>query len=450
MSLRTRLMWSVVFALIIGLGLGGVMTIWQARQSVASEVGSAFTVGRQTLAAAIESGSPAPDPHRLIAEFDGNRHIRASLIGADGNPVASSTLAPTAEPAPAWFIGLIGVPARVEQIGLPPASLPVRAIRLETDPRNEVLEVWNSLRDTAILIAALALSAGLLMWWSITRVLRPLAALSAALHSVGAGEFEARLAADGLPETKVIATAFNRMAQDLSLAREHNRALYRQLLTAQEAERADIARDLHDDIGPLLLALNIDLAGVADRFAAGETAAVPAALGAMGETIGQAQRQIRAIVNRLRPIGLAEFGLRRAVETLVEFWQRRNPAVAFSLDLPEALETLGELADITAFRVVQEALNNALRHGKPTHIGISFRLDTPSSRDLTLQIVDDGTGGAESKPGFGLTGMQERIEAAGGRLSVVAGTERGFTVTATLPMSDRAAAAPEPITEEVP
>jgi two-component system, NarL family, sensor histidine kinase UhpB len=434
LSLRARLMASVALALVAGLGLGGAMTVWQARQSVAGEIGSAFAVGRQTAAAVLEnlasSPSPALDLRRLIAAFDGNRHIRIALIGEGGDPIAQSSLA-SADRPPKWFVRLIGVPPEIERIELPPRASPVRAVRLETDSRNEVFEVWNALRETAALIAMLALSSGLLIWWAITRVLRPLATLSAALRSVGAGEFEARLPAGALPETQVIATAFNLMAEDLSAARERNQALYRQLLTAQEAERKDLARDLHDDIGPLLLAVSIDAAAAEGMIAADAPDAVPA-LRSIGETVGEAQQHIRAIVNRLRPIGLAEFGLCRAVENLAAFWQRRHPAVSFVLELGEAFESLGESAEITAFRIVQEALNNALRHGEPSQIRITFRFEADGG--FAVEISDDGKGAADSKPGFGLIGMRERVEAAGGRLVTASEPGGGFTVTAILPL----------------
>ncbi|MEI9983159.1 MAG: LapD/MoxY N-terminal periplasmic domain-containing protein [Aliidongia sp.] len=164
---------------------------------------------------------PALDLRRLIAAFDGNRHIRIALIGEDGDPVAQSSLA-SADRAPKWFVRLIGVPPEIERIELPRSAAPIRALRLETDSRNEVSEVWNALRETAALIAMLALSSGLLIWWAITRVLRPLATLSAALRSVRRRRIRGAPAAGALPETQVIATAFNRMAQDLSAARERN------------------------------------------------------------------------------------------------------------------------------------------------------------------------------------------------------------------------------------
>jgi two-component system sensor histidine kinase UhpB len=439
LSLRARLMTAIAVALIAALGVGCVITVRQARHSVAREMGSAFAVGRQTLIAVIADLAAAPDPtadlRHLVAAFDGNRHIRVSLIGADGVPISGSALAPTSDRAPLWFVGLIGVPPRTEQLALPPIAAPFRAVRLETDPRNEVLEAWTPFRDATALIALLALGSGVLIWWSITLVLRPLATLSAALQSVGAGEFEARLPADGPPETQVIARAFNRMAQDLSAARDRNRGLYRQLLSAQEAERKEIARDLHDDIGPLLLSIIIDATAPDPDLHGGETAPAVAALRSIAKTVGEAQQHIRAIVNRLRPIGLAEFGLRRAIETLVVFWQRRHPGIIFSLDFGRHSESLDEVIDVTAFRIVQEALTNALRHGAAERIDISFRIETGAEDALILEISDDGRGATEITPGFGLTGMRERVEAAGGRLTLASTPGVGFTVTATLPMA---------------
>ncbi|MEI9983158.1 MAG: histidine kinase [Aliidongia sp.] len=167
------------------------------------------------------------------------------------------------------------------------------------------------------------------------------------------------------------------------------------MLTAQEAERKDLARDLHDDIGPLLLAVSIDAAAAEGMIAADAPDAVPA-LRSIGETVGEAQQHIRAIVNRLRPIGLAEFGLCRAVENLAAFWQRRHPAGRLRPRIGRGLRGLGRLAEITAFRIVQEALNNALRHGEPSQIRIAFRFEADGA--FAVEISDDGRGAGDSKP----------------------------------------------------
>jgi two-component system sensor histidine kinase UhpB len=440
MTLRTRLLCAVVLALLAGMILGGVITVWQARQSVAVEVDAALAVGRQTagsaLAALGASADLQTDLERLIASFDGDRHIRASLIDGAGHATVRSVLARTADTVPDWFTTAIGANREIADIPVP--GQPARSVRLETDPANELVEVWRSFKDVALVITLLCAAAFGFIWLAIGRALRPLRAFGEALRSVGEGRFEARLPTGGPPETQPIAAAFNRMAEALSAARERNLALYRQLLSAQEAERGDIARDLHDEIGPLLFAINIEAAAIGG---AGNEAAAEATR-SIRETVRLLQSRIRAIVNRLRPVGLAEFGLGRALEGLVEFWRRLHPGVAFRLDLPEGLTGFGELSDITAYRIIQEALNNALRHGRPGAVRISLTAIGEPAREMMVEIADDGEGRAAIEPGFGLLGMHERVRAAGGRLAMRSRPGAGFTITAHLPLDEPAGCAP--------
>jgi two-component system sensor histidine kinase UhpB len=225
------------------------------------------------------------------------------------------------------------------------------------------------------------------------------------------------------------------MAGDLDLTRERNRLLHRQLLTAQETERAEIARDLHDDIGPLLFAITVDAATAENGAIREDRPGTLAAAQGIRSIVQQAHERIRAIINRLRPVGLAEFGIERAVENLVDFWRRRHPEVRFSLDLERPDSAAGELVDVTAFRVIQEAVNNALKHGRPSHIVVTMKPEGAPGGALLLTIADDGRGDSAVTPGFGLIGMRDRIEAVGGSLTLTAVKGRGFRVAASLPLT---------------
>jgi two-component system sensor histidine kinase UhpB len=433
MPLRSRLLISVACAMLAGMAFGCLLTVWQARSSIATEVDAALAVGRQTVSAALvdlaESADRRRDLLRIIAIFDGNRHIRASLVGRDGVRLAQSTVAPVDGNVPDWFSRAIGVRSAQAIIPLGRVDDLEREIALETDPRNEVAEVWTSLGNTMLVIVTLCTVVGLSMWWAIVRALQPLAAFSHALQSVGAGRFEARLEGGRLPETQIIATAFNRMAADLAQARQRNLALYRQLITTQEAERGEIARDLHDEIGPLLFAINLDAAAIEAGTSAIERDGIRSGARAIHETVQQLHLRLRAIVNRLRPLGLAELGL------------GLRPEVQFRLDLPEPLPAMDGHCEITLYRLVQEALSNALRHGDPRSVAITVRIDEDQPSRIRVAVEDDGTGTARIEPGLGLLGMQERVEAAGGVLALTAAPNLGFRVQAALPL-DVAPAAP--------
>jgi two-component system sensor histidine kinase UhpB len=438
MSLRLRFLTSVCAALVLSLALGGGITVWQARLSVKTEIDASLLIGRRTVEAALSSAQLTPDSmpelKNLVANFTGDRHIRAELIGPAPAPVLSSTLASTPEHSPDWFLALIGPPTEYARIDLPRPIAGYDAIVLSTDAHNEALEVWNSLRETFIAIVAFSVLSGCFIWFSIGRSLKPLSMMSDALTQIGSGQFGARLAGGGLPETRVISAAFNQMAEELSAVHTRNLELYGQLLTTQEAERTEVARDLHDELGPLLLAINIDTSAIERYAAVDRNEAVVELTRSISLLIRQVQNEVRAIVARLRPIGLAEFGIARAIENLIEFWQRRHPDIRFDLDLLFEAESFGDLLDITAFRIVQEGLSNAVRHGNPGHVTVSVSVETGTRKALVIEVIDDGQGASSVQPGFGLTGMRERVQAAGGVLKVGSAGDQGFAVRASLPL----------------
>jgi two-component system sensor histidine kinase UhpB len=133
---------------------------------------------------------------------------------------------------------------------------------------------------------------------------------------------------------------------------------------------------------------------------------------------------------RLRPTRVTELGLAAAIGDLETFWRARRPEVALDVELA-AEELVPEPLWDTAYRVVQEALSNAMRHGDARKVEVSVRLG--DDREVMVRIADDGAR-RESDPdggGYGLIGMRERVRASGGVLTIEAG-ETGWVVSARL------------------
>jgi two-component system sensor histidine kinase UhpB len=148
------------------------------------------------------------------------------------------------------------------------------------------------------------------------------------------------------------------------------------------------------------------------------------------------QRQIRTMLGRLRPGVLADFGLATAIMSMVEFWRRRHPGTSFKVSLPPGGESFGALIDITIYRIIQESLSNAVRHGNPAEIlvAVTAPTDVAGPNRVSVEVANDGHGMDKTAGfGFGLTGMQERVHALGGRLVLTREAGFGFAVTATLP-----------------
>jgi two-component system sensor histidine kinase UhpB len=418
MSLRLRVVALIATVMFVSMLMGVLVAGYQVRQALSAELTAGLDGARQTVESAFEdlpkSDHPGRDLHQLVATFNGNRHVRATLLAADGRPVWTSRTEASGQPAPVWFQKLLG-PVPTPAIVTPPSTaVRFRAIVLEPTAGIDASALWRELLGVILVLAASAAAGTGLVYFFLGAALQPLTALALQFGRIGTGDYSGRVAADGPSELLNLQRGFNRMASELAGTIERNRLLTSQLLTIQEEERADIARDLHDEIGPHLFAVNMDAELIGQLNEAGRHQAIPAQVRAIQDAVSYMQRQVRDLLGRLRPTKLTELGLNAAIADLARFWAIRRPDIAFELALIEDENRLPEAIKEVVYRTVQEAANNAVRHGNPkcVRIKIAFNGDV-----LIVSVADNGSGGSQTKGhGLGLVGMRERIAAAGGVL----------------------------------
>ena len=443
MSLRFRLIGLICLALVVSLSLGGATAWVTASRSVRTEMRSALQVGRQTIDIAIERLQQAADPSRgldeLMASFKGNRHLRVGFVGQADAVATPLVESPPFGAVPNWFVRVIRVEPVTDRVPVIVGGRAYGTIALETDPRNEILEVWNEFTDSLVTPAVFSALTILLIYLIIGRALRPLEALAQALEQVGDGRYRTRFGGKLAPELVRLRDSFNRMAARLAAADTENRRLNEQLLTIQEQERSELARDLHDEVSPFLFAINIDAASASRMLSEGRTAEARGHVQSITDAVRPMQRQVRSMLGRLHPIGLEEFGLREAIENMIGFWRRRRPEIRYQLVVSVDCERLSQLTSRTICRIVQESLSNAVRHADPTLITVSIDCQ---SAEVWVQITDDGRGMSEpGRLGYGLVGIGERVRAMGGRLTFCNEPGKGFAAAAVLPCSARQEAA---------
>jgi len=450
MSLRFRLIALVFAALSISLVLGGAVARLNASHSVRKEMRSALRVGRQTvenaMANARHSSDPRHDIESLVQSFEGNRHLRVMLTG-DRAAVAAPAVqhSPFGE-VPAWFAWLIDVPDTIDRVPVQIAGQSYGTIVLETDPHNEMAEVWNEFNDSLIVLALFCGQTILLIYLFVGRALRPLRRLASAFEQIGRGDYSARVDGPLTPELSRLHDSFNRMALRLAGADADNRQLNEQLLVLQEQERAELARDLHDEVSPFLFAIKVDAANLSRLLAQGRASEASEHLQLIEQSVLHMQREVRDMLGRLRPPGLAEFGLSEAIGNLIEFWRRRHSEIDFRIAVAPECESLRGIIDTTIYRVVQECLSNAVRHANPGAIEVRIErsrdTDPAGPDEVTVAVTDDGPGlRGLSEPGFGLRGMGERIRAVGGRLTLRDRPGGGLAIVARMPCEPEAALA---------
>ena len=208
--------------------------------------------------------------------------------------------------------------------------------------------------------------------------------------------------------------------------------LSRHLLEIREDEKRSIARDLHDELGSFLTAINMDVSRMRDRMLATD----PEQAAKFDRTLSllnQAITMKRRLVGNLRPSVLDNLGLGAALEQHIDAWSRRTGIVA-AFDFKGELYTEAEGCPIAIFRVFQEALDNIALHSRATAVACHVRRVGDS---IDLEIADNGIGlsdSARSKPDtHGLLGIRERVLAYHGRLEFSRGAEGGTVIRASFP-----------------
>jgi two-component system sensor histidine kinase UhpB len=437
MSIQRRLAVSITLVLLLSLTLGGALTYWHVVAKVRTEMRAALAVGAQTAAKALDGADgadPAKHLAKTVAEFDGDRHVRAVLTGPSGAVAAQSALLRPEEPAPDWFFELVaGQPAQaVIPLGAPFQSL--GHLRLEADAHNEVAEAWSDLLLTSGIMALFFSMVLGLAFWTIRHALRPVQDLRGALSRIGTGDYTARMNPDIYSELEPLRAGFDAMAERLETMRAQNQELHEQILNLQEEERAELARDLHDDVAPFLFSVGADAAMIRQFLSDGAPQQAAPRADSIVDSVRHMQKHLKSVLRRLAPETLIDLGVAGAIDNLCDFWRLRRPDITFSLDIAE--DPPEAPLDAVTFRVVQESLSNAIRHGDPKSVEVRIQND---GRKITVRVEDDGAGLAKGRTalGFGLASMRERVKAVGGRFAIENRPNgRGVIVEAELPIRE--------------
>lgn len=434
MTLRLKLIASIAASMLLTFLLGGWLIYGHATDKVETEMTAALTVGARIAANAVDDVEETVNARRrlelLVADFNGDRHLRARVTDATGKTIMASIVAEE-EPPPRWFFNLVRGTERMVSVELPRAFASIGRLTLEAVPRNEAGEAWEDVLKTLALLLVLTGVILVSVYAILESALRPLDRMAVAFRQV-----EGELRRIELPprdpiEYRRVYHAFNAMVGRLGESEAANARLNNQLLTVQEEERIDIARDLHDEIGPFLFAVDVEASSIAKLVQEGASDKIPARVTSIREAISHMQGHVRGILARLRPAALLDVGLPHAMDNLVQSWQRRQPGINFTLDVK--VPPLDEQIEGTVYRIVQEAVSNAVRHARAKYISVSV---TAVQDRLNVVVTDDGIGlSGALQDGFGIRGMQERAVLHGGKLSVSERQSGGVCVAAFLPFT---------------
>jgi two-component system sensor histidine kinase UhpB len=442
MSLKFRIVVIVTIILLINFAAAGFFMVKNARQAVISEMESSTQLAKGLLINALPTLRFSNDlGERLTLIVDSvkdTRHIRAWFEDMHGNPLIgheeSSNFINTPD-APNWFIKLMKPEAVAFRRLITKGSKSYGYLVVEADPSDEVTEVW---RDVQVLFWLgsffLILIVGLI-YVALRQGLRPLETLANALGQLEKGDFTARVESIVVKEVAPIQYRFNHMARVLEKTIAENHELAGNMLTVQESERRDLARELHDELGPCLFGIRVDLADIERIANEHDLTEIEQKVGSVKNITNHIQSLVRKMLSRLRPMTLDDLGLADAIRDMIRNWRDRQPEIDWEWDLVGEFSDLPDTLQVTVYRLVQECTTNCVRHANARHVKIEVRREKET---LKVAVTDDGVGLSPNLVrGFGLIGMRERVSALRGRIAFDTTEGRGLQVRVIIPLEEK-------------
>ncbi len=344
--------------------------------------------------------------------------------------------------APQWYTNLVSSPLAPKVI-----ALPMGRMVLQADPSRATLDGWDDLRPMIWIVLAGFVLANLLVYALIGRVLKPLSLLVQGLGKVAHGAYDTRLPALSGHEGRQISTAFNSMAQSVqdtaaarqeaqaaTLALAENRELTQIIQTRIEAERGSIARELHDEMGQQVTAIKSIGLAIA-RKAEGQDDMIAQSAHLVMNCADKIYEGVHRLISKLRPLALDRFGLKDALQDMVDDWRLLHAEIILHLTTSGDLEGLDEEVTTAVYRIVQEAVNNSLRHANASRIDVKVLATIDF---LQLEVLDNGNGVLEKflAPGhFGVIGIKERAYALEGIFELENLQPTGIRIAVKLPIT---------------
>ncbi len=214
---------------------------------------------------------------------------------------------------------------------------------------------------------------------------------------------------------------------------QKNRELTSIIQEHVEDERKSLARELHDELGQYVSAIKIFSQNILNR-SKGKDEAIETSAVSVTSAANQIYDGMHNIIRKLRPGSLDNLGLSETVKDEMNKWQSQHPSLKVDLKIKGDIDQLGEVVNINVYRIIQEAMNNVVKHAKAENIKISL-LKTKES--LKIECSDDGKGFdlkiLKKTKQFGLMGIKERAQALNGKLNIKSAENKGTHLTIVIP-----------------
>ncbi len=295
-----------------------------------------------------------------------------------------------------------------------------------------IAQAWENIRYLLALSVMTITAVCLLVYLVVSRALHPAQIIVAGLNRLRHGNLAYRLPDFELLEWRQTVSAINQLADDQQQLLHERQKLAVMLMNLQEEERRHLSRELHDELGQCLSAIQAVAAGMA-QTAQQRCPELTVEAEQISRFTQAMQHSVRDLLSRLRPAELDELGLDASLLSLTARWNRLG-RTRFALRIVGDCNLIPGPLAINLFRIAQEAVNNIAKHASAGQAEITLSI---AANQVSMTIQDDGNAARlpfATGPGIGLLGMRERVLALNGSFDLSIARPHGLIVDARLPL----------------
>jgi two-component system, NarL family, sensor histidine kinase UhpB len=426
LSLRTRLLLPLGMMFVAALVLGAVSLQLFATGQMIDEnepaVRSARVVADALNSALRSSTNPQLTLDAFGKSLGTSEAIQFRRVGAAAN-LGQPRISARLGRVPEWFVELLGMPEIGTSFPVMVEAEHVGDIVFSPDISADVFEKWIGFLAIAFSGFALMLLTGVISYFTVGAALGPLRDLGAGLTRMRKGNYGELISDSGPPEIRKSCEEANELARTLGQLSRDNRILLRKIVSLQDDERRDLARELHDELGPLLFGIRANTVALLEAPPQDRERLDSSAEGVM-QSVEALQQTNRRILDRLRPLYIHELGLEKSIQTLLRNARSQAPEIKLTATVADGMADIDGILAQTVYRVIQEGVTNVLRHARASSVNVYAAIE---EQQLVVEISDDGVGfPADNIFGRGLTGMHERVRALNGTFELLREDRRTY------------------------
>ena len=425
MSLKSQLLIYINSLLLIAT-LIGLMTIMMVTQkNVREEVLSTMSLAEFAIEQGVKKNPDfylfQRDNNELgISELSGIRHLKIQFF--DRNDVLLEETLNTPEEIklpPSWFINIIeSLSAKIffSKINIEQRGELTGYVLIKPEPIFEYAEIWQQIKVGLWIIVSFLVLINFVVLLLFSHMIKPINKIIEGFEKLEAGNFKSKIRKSNILELDIIGKKFNSMIDNLRQNNNKIHKLSQNLINVQEQEKSELARDLHDELGQSLTALQAEAASIS------KTKKKKSRDEAIFNVIKLSKNMMlstREIIKKLN-LGLIEdLGFESALIELFENWKRRFKGVKFEYSIDEkAIKKITKNKTAHLYRIFQEALTNISKHSSPKKIQISIKHIGNTDRTRILISNDGVINDSSNQEGLGLIGIAERVNQIQGTLEI--------------------------------